>query len=162
MAASCKITHAPTMRTLLLWTAILLACSCQPNKLEPKHLTTVSVKRDLSALHKDTLASSPVQPVVPKASSTAQPIATTPTQSTGNATPAKQYHIIAASHPNPQMAEKSVLKLKAKGLSQVQILLKEQRYRVSIAHHSNKQRALQLLDSLTTVLNQDDLWITRY
>ena len=151
------------MRTLLLWTAILLACSCQQNKLEPKHLTTVSVKRDLSALHKDTLASSRKQTVAPQASSTVQPVAPTPTRPTAPPpTPSKQYHIIAASHPKPQMAEKSVLKLKAKGLSQVQILLKEQRYRVSIAHHPNKQKALQLLDSLATVLNQDDLWITRH
>ena len=71
----------------------------------------------------------------------------------------KSYHIIVASHPRENLAENDVTQLKAKGFPDAQIIIKDQRYRVSIANYTDKQEATKQRDLLATQLGQSDIWI---
>ena len=74
----------------------------------------------------------------------------------------RSYHIIVASHPRENLAEKDVTQLKAKGFPEAQIITKDQRYRVSIANYTDKQEATKQRDLLATQLGQSDIWIMLY
>ena len=74
----------------------------------------------------------------------------------------RSYHIIVASHPRENLAEKDVTQLKAKGFQNAQIITKDQRYRVSIANYTDKQEATKQRDLLATQLGQSDIWIMLY
>lgn len=52
--------------------------------------------------------------------------------------------------------------LKAKGFQSAQIIIKDQRYRVSIANYTDKQEATKQRDLLATQLGQSDIWIMLY
>lgn len=142
------------LKTLLLLVIVILVHGCHYNKLDTKYLTTVNVKRDIPVSVKDSIPEPVTQPSLP-ASSQKEEVVTSPS-------PLQNYHIIAASHPTASMAEESVARFRAKGLSQAQIIRKDNRYRVSIAHSPDRQQALRQRDSLAVFLGQNDLWLMRY
>ena len=124
----------------LSFVLILPFIGCQRDKMNSKNLTTVNVKRNLPA----SLSGNTVSE---------QNIKKTNTRS---------YHIIVASHPRENLAEKDVTQLKAKGFQSAQIIIKDQRYRVSIANYTDKQEATKQRDLLATQLGQSDIWIMLY
>ena len=146
---------------------------CQRDKMNSKNLTTVNVKRSLPAsisanhvsldtikqnysqdTNNTTITSNvktlPSQQQTTKKQGTEQNIKKTNT---------KSYHIIVASHPRENLAENDVTQLKAKGFPDAQIIIKDQRYRVSIANYTDKQEATKQRDLLATQLGQSDIWI---
>ena len=74
----------------------------------------------------------------------------------------KSYHIIVASHPRQSLAEADVRKLREQGYNDACILQKDNRFRVSIAHFSNRNEALKERTRLIDTLGQDDLWVGYY
>lgn len=159
----------------LSFVLILPFIGCQRDKMNSKNLTTVNVKRNLPAslsgntVSLDTIAKpsrdnnnttiasnvkiSPSRQETGKQQGTEQNIKKTNTRS---------YHIIVASHPRENLAEKDVTQLKAKGFQSAQIIIKDQRYRVSIANYTDKQEATKQRDLLATQLGQSDIWIMLY
>ncbi|HJF69931.1 MAG TPA: SPOR domain-containing protein [Butyricimonas virosa] len=149
---------------------------CQRDKMNSKNLTTANVKRSLPAslpenhVSLDTIRQNPSQ----NANNTtiASNVKISPSrQETGKQQGTEQstkkiktksYHIIVASHPRENLAEKDVTQLKAKGFPEAQIITKDQRYRVSIANYTDKQEATKQRDLLATQLGQSDIWIMLY
>lgn len=163
------------MKPVLFLSFVLMLSfvGCQRDKMNSKNLTTVNVKRSLlasiSANHvsldtikqnysqdtnNTTITSNvktlPSQQQTTKKQGTEQNIKKTNT---------KSYHIIVASHPQENLAENDVTQLKAKGFPDAQIIIKDQRYRVSIANYTDKQEATKQRDLLATQLGQSDIWI---
>ena len=127
---------------------------CQRDKMNSKNLTTVNVKRNLPAS-------------LPGNNVSLDTIRQSPSQDANNTTitsnvKTRSYHIIVASHPRENLAEKDVTQLKAKGFPNAQIITKDQRYRVSIANYTDKQEATKQRDLLATQLGQSDIWIMLY
>lgn len=144
------------MKLVLFLSFVLMLpfAGCQRDKMNSKNLTTVNVKRNLPAslpgnnVSLDTIRQSPSQDA-------------NNTTITSNAK-TRSYHIIVASHPRENLAEKDVTQLKAKGFQNAQIITKDQRYRVSIANYTDKQEATKQRDLLATQLGQSDIWIMLY
>ena len=161
------------MKPVLFLSFVLMLSfvGCQRDKMNSKNLTTVNVKRSLPAsisanhvsldtikqnysqdTNNTTITSNvktlPSQQQTTKKQGTEQNIKKTNT---------KSYHIIVASHPRENLAENDVTQLKAKGFPQ--IIIKDQRYRVSIANYTDKQEATKQRDLLATQLGQSDIWI---
>ena len=149
---------------------------CQRDKMNSKNLTTTNVKRSLPAslpenhVSLDTIKQNPSQDA--NNTTIASNVKLSPSrQETGKQQGTKQnikktntrsYHIIVASHPRENLAEKDVTQLKAKGFQSAQIITKNQRYRVSIANYTDKQEATKQRDLLATQLGQSDIWIMLY
>lgn len=145
------------LRTLLL--LVILVPGCHYNKLDTKYLTTVNVKRNIPVSVKDSIPEPVTQLTVTQPSLPPSP---QDEETVISPSPLQNYHIIAASHPTASMAEESVARFRAKGLSQAQIIRKDNRYRVSIVHSPDRQQALRQRDSLAVFLGQNDLWLMRY
>lgn len=148
------------LRTLLFSISTLFFLqSCHSNKLEQKYLTTENVKRNITVCFNNTN-----KPTFPQDTTSPKTVAipSTPKTTVTPPSPSRDYHIIAASQPSLQLAKESAEYFKTKGLQQVNIIFKNNRYRISIGHHPNKEKALRQLDSLIQILNQKDLWLTRY
>ena len=138
----------------LSFVLILPFIGCQRDKMNSKNLTTVNVKRNLPAS-------------LPGNNVSLDTIRQSPSQDANNTTitsnvKTRSYHIIVASHPRENLAEKDVTQLKAKGFQNAQIITKDQRYRVSIANYTDKQEATKQRDLLATQLGQSDIWIMLY
>ena len=149
---------------------------CQRDKMNSKNLTTTNVKRSLPAslpenhVSLDTIKQNPSQDA--NNTTIASNVKLSPSrQETGKQQGTEQstkkiktksYHIIVASHPRENLAEKDVTQLKAKGFPEAQIITKDQRYRVSIANYTDKQEATKQRDLLATQLGQSDIWIMLY
>lgn len=138
----------------LSFVLILPFIGCQRDKMNSKNLTTVNVKRNLPAS-------------LPGNNVSLDTIRQSPSQDANNTTitsnvKTRSYHIIVASHPRENLAEKDVTQLKAKGFPNAQIITKDQRYRVSIANYTDKQEATKQRDLLATQLGQSDIWIMLY
>lgn len=164
------------LTSLLLFVMLLPVVSCQRNKLNSNELTTVHVKRDLPAPltkpdtttnrseAKDTVEFNVASTLTPKKENAPRPELKKEGISRPNATKtnSKSYHIIVASHPNKNLAEQTLAKLHAKGYDDAQIIMKDNRYRVSIGNYTDKKEAFEQRDKLAEQLGQDDLWITLY
>ena len=166
------------MKLVLFLSFVLMLpfVSCQRDKMNSKNLTTVNVKRSLPAslpgnhAPLDTIRQNPSQDA--NNTTIASNVKTSPSrQQTGKTkgteqnikkTNTRSYHIIVASHPRANRAEKDVIQLKAKGFPEAQIITKDQRYRVSIANYTDKQEATKQRDLLATQLGQSDIWIMLY
>ena len=166
------------MKLVLFLSFVLMLpfVGCQRDKMNSKNLTTVNVKRSLPAslsgntVSLDTIRQNPSQDN--NNTTIASNVKISPSrQETGKQQGAEQnikktntrsYHIIVASHPRENLAEKDVTQLKAKGFQNAQIITKDQRYRVSIANYTDKQEATKQRDLLATQLGQSDIWIMLY
>ena len=144
------------MKPVLFLSFVLMLSfvGCQRDKMNSKNLTTVNVKRSLPAS-------------LPGNHVSLDTIKQNYSQDTNNTTitsnvKTRSYHIIVASHPRENLAEKDVTQLKAKGFPNAQIITKDQRYRVSIANYTDKQEATKQRDLLATQLGQSDIWIMLY
>ena len=144
------------MKLVLFLSFVLMLpfIGCQRDKMNSKNLTTVNVKRNLPAS-------------LPGNNVSLDTIRQSPSQDANNTTitsnvKTRSYHIIVASHPRENLAEKDVTQLKAKGFQSAQIIIKDQRYRVSIANYTDKQEATKQRDLLATQLGQSDIWIMLY
>ena len=144
------------MKLVLFLSFVLMLpfIGCQRDKMNSKNLTTVNVKRNLPAS-------------LPGNNVSLDTIKQSPSQDANNTTitsnvKTRSYHIIVASHPRENLAEKDVTQLKAKGFPNAQIITKDQRYRVSIANYTDKQEATKQRDLLATQLGQSDIWIMLY
>ena len=144
------------MKLVLFLSFVLMLpfIGCQRDKMNSKNLTTVNVKRNLPAS-------------LPGNNVSLDTIRQSPSQDANNTTitsnvKTRSYHIIVASHPRENLAEKDVTQLKAKGFPNAQIITKDQRYRVSIANYTEKQEATKQRDLLATQLGQSDIWIMLY
>lgn len=144
------------MKLVLFLSFVLMLpfIGCQRDKMNSKNLTTVNVKRNLPAS-------------LPGNNVSLDTIRQSPSQDANNTTitsnvKIRSYHIIVASHPRENLAEKDVTQLKAKGFQNAQIITKDQRYRVSIANYTDKQEATKQRDLLATQLGQSDIWIMLY
>ena len=144
------------MKLVLFLSFVLMLpfIGCQRDKMNSKNLTTVNVKRNLPAS-------------LPGNNVSLDTIRQSPSQDANNTTitsnvKTRSYHIIVASHPRENLAEKDVTQLKAKGFPNGQIITKDQRYRVSIANYTDKQEATKQRDLLATQLGQSDIWIMLY
>jgi len=144
------------MKLVLFLSFVLMLpfIGCQRDKMNSKNLTTVNVKRNLPAS-------------LPGNNVSLDTIRQSPSQDGNNTTitsnvKTRSYHIIVASHPRENLAEKDVTQLKAKGFPNAQIITKDQRYRVSIANYTDKQEATKQRDLLATQLGQSDIWIMLY
>ena len=144
------------MKLVLFLSFVLMLpfIGCQRDKMNSKNLTTVNVKRNLPAS-------------LPGNNVSLDTIRQSPSQDGNNTTitsnpKTRTYHIIVASHPRENLAEKDVTQLKAKGFPNAQIITKDQRYRVSIANYTDKQEATKQRDLLATQLGQSDIWIMLY
>ena len=144
------------MKLVLFLSFVLMLpfIGCQRDKMNSKNLTTVNVKRNLPAS-------------LPGNNVSLDTIRQSPSQDANNTTitsnvKTRSYHIIVASHPRENLAEKDVTQLKAKGFQNAQIITKDQRYRVSIANYTDKQEATKQRDLLATQLEQSDIWIMLY
>lgn len=144
------------MKLVLFLSFVLMLpfVGCQRDKMNSKNLTTVNVKRNLPAS-------------LPGNNVSLDTIRQSPSQDANNTTitsnvKTRSYHIIVASHPRENLAEKDVTQLKAKGFQNAQIITKDQRYRVSIANYTDKQEATKQRDLLATQLGQSDIWIMLY
>mgnify|MGYP000383936817 CR=1 FL=1 len=144
------------MKLVLFLSFVLMLpfIGCQRDKMNSKNLTTTNVKRSLPAS-------------LPENHVSLDTIKQNPSQDANNTTIAsnvktRSYHIIVASHPRENLAEKDVTQLKAKGFPEAQIITKDQRYRVSIANYTDKQEATKQRDLLATQLGQSDIWIMLY
>ena len=149
---------------------------CQRDKMNSKNLTTTNVKRSLPAslpenqVSLDTIKQNPSQDAnnttiasnVKLSSSRQETGKQQGTEQNIKKTNTRSYHIIVASHPRENLAEKDVTQLKAKGFPEAQIITKDQRYRVSIANYTDKQEATKQRDLLATQLGQSDIWIMLY
>ena len=160
----------------LSFVLILSFIGCQRDKMNSKNLTTTNVKRSLPAslpenhVSLDTIKQNPSQDA--NNTTIASNVKLSPSrQETGKQqgteqnikkTNTRSYHIIVASHPRENLAEKDVTQLKAKGFPEAQIITKDQRYRVSIANYTDKQEATKQRDLLATQLGQSDIWIMLY
>ena len=150
---------------------------CQRDKMNSKNLTTTNVKRCLPAslpenqVSLDTIKQNPSQDA--NNTTIASNVKLSPsrqqekkkqkgTEQNIKKTNTRSYHIIVASHPRENLAEKDVTQLKAKGFPEAQIITKDQRYRVSIANYTDKQEATKQRDLLATQLGQSDIWIMLY
>ena len=140
---------------------------CQRDKMNSKNLTTTLPENQVSL---DTIKQNPSQDA--NNTTIASNVKLSPSrQETGKQqgteqnikkTNTRSYHIIVASHPRENLAEKDVTQLKAKGFQNAQIITKDQRYRVSIANYTDKQEATKQRDLLATQLGQSDIWIMLY
>ena len=144
------------MKLVLFLSFVLMLpfIGCQRDKMNSKNLTTVNVKRNLPAS-------------LPGNNVSLDTIRQSHSQDANNTTitsnvKTRSYHIIVASHPRENLAEKDVTQLKAKGFPNAQIITKDQRYRVSIANYTDKQEATKQRDLLATQLGQSDIWIMLY
>ena len=144
------------MKLVLFLSFVLMLpfIGCQRDKMNSKNLTTTNVKRSLPAS-------------LPGNNVSLDTIRQSPSQDANNTTitsnvKTRSYHIIVASHPRENLAEKDVTQLKAKGFPNAQIITKDQRYRVSIANYTDKQEATKQRDLLATQLGQSDIWIMLY
>ena len=144
------------MKLVLFLSFVLMLpfIGCQRDKMNSTNLTTVNVKRNLPAS-------------LPGNNVSLDTIRQSPSQDANNTTitsnvKTRSYHIIVASHPRENLAEKDVTQLKAKGFPNAQIITKDQRYRVSIANYTDKQEATKQRDLLATQLGQSDIWIMLY
>ena len=160
----------------LSFVVMLRFIGCQRDKMNSKNLTTTNVKRSLPAslpenqVSLDTIKQNPSQDA--NNTTIASNVKLSPSrQETGKQqgteqnikkTNTRSYHIIVASHPRENLAEKDVTQLKAKGFPEAQIITKDQRYRVSIANYTDKQEATKQRDLLATQLGQSDIWIMLY
>ena len=163
------------MKLVLFLSFVLMLpfIGCQRDKMNSKNLTTANVKRSLPAslpenhVSLDTIRQNPSQDA--NNTTIASNVKISPSrQETGKQQGTEQstkkintksYHIIVASHPRENLAEKDVTQLKAKGFPEAQIITKDQRYRVSIANYTDKQEATKQRDLLATQLGQSDIWI---
>lgn len=166
------------MKLVLFLSFVLMLpfIGCQRDKMNSKNLTTANVKRSLPAslpenhVSLDTIRQNPSQDA--NNTTIASNVKISPSrQETGKQQGTEQstkkiktksYHIIVASHPRENLAEKDVTQLKAKGFPEAQIITKDQRYRVSIANYTDKQEATKQRDLLATQLGQSDIWIMLY
>ena len=166
------------MKPVLFLSFVLMLSfvGCQRDKMNSKNLTTTNVKRSLPAslpenhVSLDTIKQNPSQDA--NNTTIASNVKLSPSrQETGKQqgteqnikkTNTRSYHIIVASHPRENLAEKDVTQLKAKGFPEAQIITKDQRYRVSIANYTDKQEATKQRDLLATQLGQSDIWIMLY
>ena len=166
------------MKLVLFLSFVLMLpfIGCQRDNMNSKNLTTTNVKRSLPAslpenqVSLDTIKQNPSQEANNTTSSSNVKLASS-RQETGKQqgteqnikkTNTRSYHIIVASHPRENLAEKDVTQLKAKGFPEAQIITKDQRYRVSIANYTDKQEATKQRDLLATQLGQSDIWIMLY
>ena len=166
------------MKLVLFLSFVLMLpfIGCQRDKMNSKNLTTTNVKRSLPAslpenqVSLDTIKQNPSQDAnnttiasnVKLSSSRQETGKQQGTEQNIKKTNTRSYHIIVASHPRENLAEKDVTQLKAKGFPEAQISSKEQRYRVSIANYTDKQEATKQRDLLATQLGQSDIWIMLY
>lgn len=153
----------------LSFITLLSLSGCRSDKMNPNHLTSVNVKRDLSAVSKT--PASLVEATAPgnaaaSGTSTAVAVIQQPAaqekQDTGLTPPARavrSYHIIVGSHPREELAQAAVDRLKANGYKDASVVSKDQRYRVSIANYPDKQEAFAKREELARELNQEDIWI---
>ena len=156
----------------LSFVLILSFVGCQRDKMNSKNLTTVNVKRSLPAsisgnhVSLDTIKQNANNTTIASNVKTLLPQQQTAkkqgTEQNIKKTNTKSYHIIVASHPRENLAEKDVTQLKAKGFPDAQIIIKDQRYRVSSANYTDKQEASKQRDLLATQLGQSDIWIMLY
>ena len=158
------------MKPVLFLSFVLMLSfvGCQRDKMNSKNLTTVNVKRSLPAsisanhVSLDTIKQNYSQDT--NNTTITSNVKTLPSQQQttkkqGTEQNIKSYHIIVASHPRENLAENDVTQLKAKGFPDAQIIIKDQRYRVSIANYTDKQEATKQRDLLATQLGQSDIWI---
>lgn len=137
--------------------------------MNPNHLTSANVKRDLSvgaktpvSAVKDTLPGNQAAPGTSTTVAVNQQPAVQEKQETGLTSPTRatrSYHIIVGSHPREELAQAAVDRLKAKGYQDARIVNKDSRYRVSIANYPDKQEAFAKREELARELNQEDIWI---
>lgn len=163
------------MKLVLFLSLITLSVlvGCQRDKMNSKNLTSVNVKRSLAT----SLPETSTPPETKKQSSVQAPEATrtltkdTPQPETAKKqnteqnikkTTTRSYHIIVASHPREELAQKDVAHLKAKGYTDARIITKDGRYRVSIANNADKQEATKQRNELAEQLGQSDIWIMLY
>lgn len=163
------------MRLILFLSLITLSVlvGCQRDKMNPKNLTTVNVKRSLptSLPETGTPSETKEQPLAQGPEATRALIKDTPapenvkkqnTEQKVKTTTTRSYHIIVASHPREELARKDVAQLKAKGYVDAQIITKDGRYRVSITNNADKQEATKQRNLLAEQLGQSDIWIMLY
>ena len=165
------------MRLILFLSLVTLSVlvGCQRDKMNSKDLTTVNVKRSLPASLPETgtLPETKEQPSVQapeatrtltKDTPTSQPETTKKQNTEQNIkkTTTRSYHIIVASHPREELAQKDVAQLKAKGYTNARIITKDGRYRVSIANNTDKQEGTKQRNELAEQLGQSDIWIMLY
>lgn len=149
------------MRLILPLSLITLSVliGCQHDKMNSKNLTSVNVQRNLPA----SLPETGMPPATEK-----QPSAQAPetilssSKNTPTPLPTRSYHIIVASHPREELAQKDVEGLKAKGYADARIIIKDGRYRVSIANNPDKQEATKQRNELAEQLGQSDIWVMLY
>jgi len=160
--------------TLFFKLAILtvLLAGCQRDKMNSQNLTGVNVKRNLpvSLPEIDTLPETKKQPSPQNPATTQSENRETPTAQpatekkqvpgqNARKTVTRSYHIIVASHPRKELAQKDVAQLKNKGYTDAQIIIKDGRYRVSIANNPDKQEAAKQRNELAEQLGKNDIWI---
>ena len=169
------------MKLVLFLSFVLMLpfIGCQRDKMNSKNLTTTNVKRSLPAslpenqVSLDTIKQNPSQDannttiasnvkLSPSRQETGKQQGTEQNITITSNVKTRSYHIIVASHPRENLAEKDVTQLKAKGFPEAQIITKDQRYRVSIANYTDKQEATKQRDLLATQLGQSDIWIMLY
>lgn len=158
------------MKTILFLSFILIFANigCQRKKMDAKDLTTMRVKREQKLVpqdtetHKLTITSQtpPLLPKEPEQQNVTQQKIEQPNTPPKKKT--KSYHIIVASHPREDLAKDDVEQLKNNGFPEAQIIIKDQRYRVSIAHYTDKQEAARQRDLIANQLGKNDLWVMLY
>ncbi len=152
------------MKHLLFISFILLSIlpGCRERKMNAKEFTTANVIRHLPENRREQPTPTPKDTAVIEEKATPAPRPATDTTPIIPAVKTKSYHIIVASHPRQSLAEADVRKLREQGYNDACILQKDNRFRVSIAHFSNRNEALKERTRLIDTLGQDDLWVGYY
>ena len=130
--------------------------------MNAKEFTTANVIRHLPENRQEQPIPTPKDTAVIEEKATPAPQPATDTTPIIPAVKTKSYHIIVASHPRQSLAEADVRKLREQGYNDACILQKDNRFRVSIAHFSNRNEALKERTRLIDTLGQDDLWVGYY
>ena len=130
--------------------------------MNAKEFTTANVIRHLPENRQEQPIPTPKDTAVIEEKAIPAPQPATDTTPIIPAVRTKSYHIIVASHPRQSLAEADVRKLREQGYNDACILQKDNRFRVSIAHFSNRNEALKERTRLIDTLGQDDLWVGYY
>lgn len=122
--------------------------------MNPKHLTAVTVIRDIPSVKKDSLPSE-TPPVLQQ-----EPVEVEKPKESPAPVSDKKFHIIAASYPQKELAEAGLLQWHKKGYTGATVFHKNDRFRISIANYSSKQEALDSIEYYKQQLNREDLWLS--
>lgn len=152
----------------LLFISLFSLFGCRSDKMNPNHLTSANVKRDMSIGSRTTASpaetTAPGNQAAPGTSTTVAVIQQSAIQEkearlTPSARAARNYYIIVGSHPREELAQAAVDRLKTNGYKDACVVSKDQRYRVSIANYPDKQEAFAKRKELARELKQEDIWI---